>query len=273
VARRKVRLDDLLVEKGLAGDLRTARAWIVDRRVVSRGRVVDKPGEQFADDVSVTVRGTTLRYASKGGYKLEHALRIFLVDVSGRVVLDAGSSTGGFTDCLLQSGVAKVYAVDVGYGQLRGRLAADSRVVVMERTNIAELTSDRFDPPIDFATVDLSYLSLRTALPIIAGCFVRPARLVGLIKPLYEGLQQEKLNDPVAMRPVLTALFSDLIVGAVPVHDVCISPILGGHGAVEFLLYADQGREPRLPPDALVDRAMASWERDPPSVVANTRSS
>jgi 23S rRNA (cytidine1920-2'-O)/16S rRNA (cytidine1409-2'-O)-methyltransferase len=193
-------------------------------------------------------------------------LATFGVDVTGSVALDAGASTGGFTDCLLQHGAARVYAVDVGYGQMRGKLAADPRVSVMERTNIGDLGAAMFDPPINVAAVDLSYLSLRQALPIVASCFVAPPRIVALIKPLYEGLPQEDPDDPDAMRSVLQALFRDLALGPVPVQDVRISPILGGRGAIEFLAYAER-RAPDLDPDALTEKAMASWAENPPVLI------
>jgi len=266
MARRKIRIDELLVERGLASDLRTARAWIIDRQVVSGGRVVHKAGERMVDDAPISLRVKKLRYASKGGYKLERALSTFHVDVSGSIVLDAGASTGGFTDCLLQRGAAKVYAVEVGYGQLRGKLSTDSRVAVMERTNIGELNASMFDPPIDLATVDLSYLSLRQALPTVANCFIGDPRIIALIKPLYEGLPQERPNEPEAMRPVLEALFRNLACGPVPVQDVRVSPILGGRGAIEFLAYAER-RPPDLTPDALADKAMASWTENPPVAI------
>jgi 23S rRNA (cytidine1920-2'-O)/16S rRNA (cytidine1409-2'-O)-methyltransferase len=267
MALRKLRIDQLLIERGLASDLRTARGWIIDRQVVSEGRVIDKAGERLPDNAALCLRVKALRYASKGGYKLEHAISTFAVDVSGHCVLDAGASTGGFTDCLLQHGAAQIYAVDVGYGQLRGRLAADGRVRVMERTNISDLKAASFERPIDLATVDLSYLSLRQAFPILAGCFAGQPRIIALIKPLYEGLPQENPTDPDLIRSVLQALFSDLAMGPVPVLDTCVSPILGGRGAVEFLVYAEQGGMPALSPAALAEKAMSSWARKPPMLI------
>jgi 23S rRNA (cytidine1920-2'-O)/16S rRNA (cytidine1409-2'-O)-methyltransferase len=264
MAQRKFRIDELLVRRGLAPDLRTAQAWIMDRRIVSAGRVFDKPGERVGEAAVVSVRGVVLRYASKGGYKLESALSTFAIDVSGLSVLDAGASTGGFTDCLLERGARIVYAVDVGYGQLRGRLAADARVRVMERKNISDLKVSDFDPPIQLATIDLSYLSLRIAIPVVAGCFLDRPRIVALIKPLYEGLPQDRPNDQGAMRSVLLRLFQDLSGGQLPVHDVRVSPILGGRGAVEFLAYAEE-RRPAPSPEELTEKAMAAWAREPPS--------
>ncbi len=264
MAQRKARIDELLVRRGLAPDLRTAQAWIIDKRVVSGGRVIDKPGERLAEVAAVSIRGIVLRYAGRGGYKLEKALSVFAVDVFGLSVLDAGASTGGFADCLLRHGAKIVYAVDVGYGQLRGRLAVDPRVRAMECTNISDVRPSDFDPLIDLATVDLSYLSLRKAFPIITGCFLARPRIIALIKPLYEGLPQDRSNDEVMMRSVLLGLFRDLLAGRVPVRDVCVSPILGGRGAVEFLAYAEAGHDSPPTPEELADRAMASLAREPP---------
>ena len=267
MARCKLRIDELLVQRGLADDLSMARAWIIDRRVVSNGRVVDKAGERLSADAEVSLRVKALRYASKGGYKLDCALSTFAVNASGLSVLDAGASTGGFTDCLLQHGAAKVYAVDVGYGQLRGKLAIDRRVSVLERTNISELNAVMFDPPIDLVTLDLSYLSLRQAFPIVSSCFIKQRRIIAVIKPLCEGLPQQHPKDPAIMRSILQALFRDLASGPVPIQDVRVSPILGGRGAVEFLIYADESRMSILSPEELTEAAMTSWTGNPPIAI------
>lgn len=262
---KKTRLDAILVERGLAVDERTATGLIMSGLVVCDGVVVTKPGHQVKRDAAIHVRGEKLKYASRGGYKLEHALRAFQIDVSGRAVLDAGASTGGFTDCLLQAGARRVYAVDVGFGQLRGTLAADQRVTVMERTNVSALNAECFFEPIDLAVMDLSYLSLLKAIPIVASCFVKPVVLICLIKPLYEGLARERMADPAALREVLLRFFELLSGSEWRARDVVVSPILGGNAAVEFLLLVDAGAEPALSPAELADRAAQSHRESPPN--------
>ena len=262
---KKTRLDAILVERGLALDERTATGLIMSGMVVCDGAVVTKPGHQVKRDAAIHVRGEKLKYASRGGYKLEHALRAFRIDVSSRAVLDAGASTGGFTDCLLQAGARRVYAVDVGFGQLRGTLAADPRVTVMERTNVSALSPASFPEPIDLAVMDLSYLSLLKAIPIVASCFEKPAVLICLIKPLYEGLARERMADPGAVREVLLRFFEQLAESEWRARDVLVSPILGGNAAVEFLLLVDARAEPALSPAELADRAARSHRESPPS--------
>jgi 23S rRNA (cytidine1920-2'-O)/16S rRNA (cytidine1409-2'-O)-methyltransferase len=229
-------------------------------RVVVDGVVVTKPGTPVKVSARISLRGTPLRFASRGGYKLDHALNRFGIALTGKVCLDAGASTGGFTDCMLQRGARRVYAVEAGYGQLRGRLAADPRVVSMERTNIGNLRADQFEPGIDFAAVDLSYLSLTTAVPIVARLFHgRPVEMVCLVKPLYEGLAQHHMDDRRALAAVLHNLFADLQARDLPAVDTCVSPILGGRGAIEFLAHIRDGS---ATPGAEVLAARAIHELD-----------
>jgi 23S rRNA (cytidine1920-2'-O)/16S rRNA (cytidine1409-2'-O)-methyltransferase len=185
--------------------------WIMAGKVVVDGVVVTKPGTLIKTSARIFLRGTPLRSASRGGYKLEHALKRFSINVAGRVCLDAGAAAGGFTDCMLLCGVRLIYAVDAGYGQLRGRIANDPRVVSMERTNISDVRADQLDPGIEFAAIDLSYLSLTKAVPIVARLFAsQPVELVCLIKPLYEGLAQRHIDDLGAVAAVLHDLFVNL---------------------------------------------------------------
>ena len=245
-------------------DLKTAVGWIMAGKVVVDGVVVTKPGTPVKPSARITLRGTLLRFASRGGYKLEHALTRFAIDLSGRVCLDAGASTGGFTDCMLQRGARLVYAVEAGFGQLRGRLASDPRVVSMERTNISDVRPERLDPAIDFVAIDLSYLSLVTAVPIAAALFgEKPVEIVGLIKPLYEGLAQHEMSDRGALARVLHALFERLRASGFAALDACASPILGGRGAVEFLAHIRDATAPPRP-EALVARALDDLDQHPP---------
>ncbi len=258
----KPRLDELLVDQGLLADLKTAQGWVMAGKVVVDGKVVSTPGSRFAETAEVHLRDLPLRFASRGGYKLERALQRFGVDVTGRVCLDAGASTGGFTDCLLQHGAARVYAVEVGHGQFKGKLASDPRIVSLERTNISDVRRPDLDPTVEFAAADLSYLSLTKAVPILAGLFDGPLHAVCLVKPLYEGLDQGRKADPAALGAVLLALLRRLDADGFPACDVCVSPILGGRGAVEFLAWfrAGEGR----PPEDATARAVFDMASDPP---------
>ncbi len=237
MARKRSRLDDLLVELGYFADLRTARGWIMAGKVVVNEKTTTSVGLMVAETVPIHLRGRPLKYASRGGYKLAHALEAFGVDARGKVALDAGASTGGFTDCLLQAGARCVYAVDVGHGQFRASLAADPRVRAMERTNISGVRIADLDPPLDMAVADLSYLTLSVALGEIRGLFRDRNRfdIIALIKPLYEELKQDDVTNLAAIQPVLFSLFERLAAQAIHVQAACASPLLGGRGAIEFL--------------------------------------
>ncbi|MCP1120325.1 TlyA family RNA methyltransferase [Robbsia andropogonis] len=258
------RLDEKLFDEGYFDSLQTARGWIMAGRVVVDGKTITQTGYRVKVNAAISLRGMRLKYASKGGYKLERALQKFELDVSGLQCLDAGASTGGFTDCLLQAGAAFVYAVDVGYGQLRGSLALDQRVRSMERTNIGSVTSASFQPAIDFACADLSYLSMSSALPQIRSLFSTDAyRIVFLIKPLYEGLNEHDKSNTEAIRPVLCKLFESLSEEGFVIENSCASPILGGRGAMEFLAYAcsqptrDAAPSRKMAASVLTDAAIA----------------
>lgn len=190
---RKPPLAALLAERGVFVSEDEARRWIMAGQVLVDGRRVDKPGTPVSRQAEVRVRGRR-RYASRGGYKLEAALDHFGVPVAGRVALDCGASTGGFTDCLVQRGAALVYAVEAGYGQLLGRLRADPRVRTMERTNLGELAPALLDPLPALVTLDLSYLSLTAALPLVAPLLAPGGEVLALLKPLFE------VDDPQAGR-------------------------------------------------------------------------
>lgn len=238
--KKKQRLDALLVERGLLANLKLAQGWILAGKILVNGHVESKPGASIGADDAVSLRGQVEKYASRGGLKLEAALSRFAIDVRDKVVLDAGASTGGFTDCLLQHGAARVYAVDVGHGQLRGALAADARVVALEKTNVSDLSRETFDRPIELCTFDLSYLSAVKAVPIIRSLFLGPHEIIGLIKPLYEGLAQDDMQNLDALVPVL-----DRVVAALDgVRALTVSPILGSHGAIEFLAHIVAGPTP-----------------------------
>jgi 23S rRNA (cytidine1920-2'-O)/16S rRNA (cytidine1409-2'-O)-methyltransferase len=249
---------------GLFDDRKTAVGWIMAGKVIVDGLVVTKPGTLVKSSARIHLRGRPLRFASRGGYKLDHALTRFTITVAGRVCLDAGAAAGGFTDCLLQCGARLVYAVDAGYGQLRGRIANDPRVISMERTNISDVRVDQLDPGIEFAAIDLSYLSLAKAVPIVARLFGgERIEMVCLIKPLYEGLAQHQTNDRGALAPVLHDLFANLQDIGFPAIDACVSPILGARGAVEFLAYI-RGDSAAPGPETLAARTIEELRQNPP---------
>lgn len=248
MARPKIRLDELLLKRELVANLREARGLIVAGKVVvDDARVESKPGVRVPDDTPVHVRGGPKKFVSRGGLKLDRALSAFQLSVDGLVALDAGASTGGFTDCLLQRRARHVYAVDVGYGQFHSRLALDPRVTSLERTNVGDLSPDTFEEPPGFCSADLSYLSLVTAVPILEPLLHPSAHLVCLVKPMYEGLGQEEADDPAALERVLRAVLDRLgPVATRSVAGVACSPIRGSRDAVEFLLWlSPEGRTPR----------------------------
>jgi 23S rRNA (cytidine1920-2'-O)/16S rRNA (cytidine1409-2'-O)-methyltransferase len=238
---KKIRLDELLVAQRCFADRKTASSWIMARKVRVGRQYITKPGTLVPVDAATEVVGLDRQYVSRGGEKLEAALDRFDLTPAGKVVLDAGASTGGFTDCLLQRGAATVYAVDVGFGQLRGSIALDSRVRALERTNIADLDPGRLDPPIELAVADLSYLSLSKSLPILVSLFERPPLIAHLVKPLFEGLKQSEGVDRGALLGVLTHLPSVAESCALFLQKLMASPILGNNGTVEFFaLFSNQ---------------------------------
>ncbi len=246
MAEGKIRLDLLLVERGLARSRSEARALILEGRVLTADRRLDKPGTLVPASLPLRLKQTR-RFVSRGGEKLEAALRHFRVPVAGAVALDVGASTGGFTDALLHHGAARVYAVDVGYGQLHWKLRGDPRVVVLERTHARDLDRDRIPEPIELLVCDVSFISLRQALPRpLALC--RPgAWLVALIKPQFEldraavgkgGVVRDPALHEEACRRVRSWLAAQpgwRVLGVMP------SPLLGPKGNREFLLAAVRG--------------------------------
>ena len=235
-------MDQLLVSRGHAQSTKVAQSWILQRRIVVDGIVRDKAGWLVLENCAVHVRGEQKKFASRGGQKLEAALDRFAIDVTGLSVLDAGASTGGFTDCLLERGAGVVHAVDVGFGQLLGRLAADPRVVNLERTNVGDLDARSFRAPIELATMDLSYLSITKAIPLVHALFERPPELVCLLKPLFEGVEQDAMQDPRAFRVAMLRVFDAALRDGLHVHGAIPSPIPGNRSSIEFLIWL---REPK----------------------------
>ena len=182
----KDRLDILLVKRGLAESREKAKAVIMSGIVYVDGQKEDKAGQTFADTVNIEVRGSTLKYVSRGGLKLEKAMKCFDISVKDKTCMDIGASSGGFTDCMLQNGAKKVYAVDVGHGQLAWKLRNDQRVIVMEKTNIRYVTPEDIGEKIDFASIDVSFISLSKVLPVAYNLLSEKGEIAALIKPQFE---------------------------------------------------------------------------------------
>jgi 23S rRNA (cytidine1920-2'-O)/16S rRNA (cytidine1409-2'-O)-methyltransferase len=239
----KERLDILLVERGYFESREKAKAAIMAGLVWLGTERLDKAGAKVPRDADLVVKGAPHPYVSRGGLKLEKAIRAFGIDLTGAVMLDIGASTGGFTDCALQHGAAYVYAIDVGYNQLDWSLRQDERVNVMERTNFRHLTPDRLNGPTpDFASIDVSFISLRLILPVLADMLDRGGKVVALIKPQFEAGREQVgksgvVRDPKVHASVLRDIlgFADGIGYAL--QGLTFSPITGGEGNIEFLAY------------------------------------
>jgi 23S rRNA (cytidine1920-2'-O)/16S rRNA (cytidine1409-2'-O)-methyltransferase len=237
----KQRLDKLILERGLAPTIEKAQALIMAGQVVVGDHSVDKAGQQIAIDADIRLRGENLPYVSRGGLKLRKALDQFGIDAAGLVVVDVGSSTGGFTDCLLQAGAVKVFAIDVGYGQLAWKLQQDPRVVSMERTNIRSVTPDQLDDVPALAVIDASFISLSKVLPATAGLLKPGGRIIALIKPQFEVGKGEVgqggiVRDPVAHEKVIADVSQAAADLGLTVAGLCESPITGADGNREFLI-------------------------------------
>lgn len=239
---KKVRLDKLLVDRALVPSRERARALILAGKVVVGEHAVDKAGAQVAEDAPVRLKGEDIPYVSRGGLKLEKGLDHFAVDPVGRVAIDVGASTGGFTDCLLQRGASKVFAVDVGYGQLAWSLREDPRVVNLERTNIRELTAERLGERPSLAVIDASFISLDKVLPPTLALLAPGAEVLALIKPQFEvgkgqvgkgGVVRDAEQHAAVVERIRTLAES---LGCL-VLGVTESPILGPKGNREFLIY------------------------------------
>lgn len=240
----KSRLDALLVERGLAESRTKAQALILAGVVFSGERRLDKPGTTVAHDLPIEVRGAAHPYVSRGGLKLAHALEHFAIPVEGRVALDVGASTGGFTDVLLRRGALRVYAVDVGYGQLDAKLRGDARVVVLERTNARHLSAEQVPEPVDLVVCDASFIGLRTVLPAPLALTKPGAHLIALIKPQFEVGPAKLGKGGIVRDPELHREVCEMIsawIATQPgwlVLGLATSPITGADGNVEFLIAA-----------------------------------
>lgn len=250
----KTRLDVLLTERGLLDSRQKAQATIMSGIVFVNGQRVDKVGTAVANDALIEIRGTTLPYVSRGGLKLEKAMQTFPLTLTGKICADIGASTGGFTDCMLQNGVKKVYAVDVGYGQLDWKLRNDARVVCMERTNARYLTHEEIPEELDFASVDVSFISLKLIFPALYGLLREGGEIACLVKPQFEAGREKVgkkgvVRDPAVHLEVLEHFLIHAKENHFTVLGITYSPIRGPEGNIEYLGFLRKSEEP----DAAVD--------------------
>lgn len=240
---KKERVDVLLVEKGLVETREKAKRAVMAGLVYCQEERIDKPGEKIPLDSPLVLKGNVLPYVSRGGLKLEKALKVFDVEIKDKIMIDIGASTGGFTDCALQNGAKKSYALDVGYNQLAWKLRQDERVVVMERTNF------RYVTPLDlqgelpnFATIDVSFISLKLILPVLKTLLVPGSDIIALVKPQFEAGREQVgkkgiVRDPKTHEQVLEMMIEFALREGFDIKNLSYSPITGGDGNIEFLLH------------------------------------
>ncbi len=247
----KQRLDVILVGRGLAPSRESAKALIMSGNVFVKGVREDKAGASFDEDVEdIVIKENPLKYVSRGGLKLEKALAEFPIDLTGKTCMDIGSSTGGFTDCMLQNGAAKVYSIDVGHGQLAWKLRNDERVVCMEKTNFRYITPEQIEDPIDFASADVSFISLDKILPA-AYPLLRPgANMVCLIKPQFEAGREQVgkkgvVRDSKVHEEVIAKIIDVSADNGLAPLALSYSPIKGPEGNIEYLILLEKDGEPK----------------------------
>ena len=253
----KERLDVLLVKKGLAPSREKAKAVIMAGSVYVDGQKEDKAGSVFDEEgAQIEVRGHALPYVSRGGLKLEKALKVFPISLTDKICMDIGASTGGFTDCMLQNGAAKVYSVDVGYGQLDWKLRQDERVVCMEKTNFRYMTPEDIPDMLDFASVDVSFISLDKILTPAYALLKEQGEMVALIKPQFEAGREKVgkkgvVRDPKVHEEVITKIVRHADEVSFEVLDLSYSPIRGPEGNIEYLIHLKKNPERMIYPDIL----------------------
>ena len=264
---KKIRLDQLVFDKGLAESRERAKAYIMAGSVYVNGQKETKPGTSVAEDAAVEMRGETLPYVSRGGWKLEKALRDFGVKPEGYVCSDSGASTGGFTDCLLQQGAKKVFAIDVGYGQLDWKIRSDPRVVVMERTNIRYVTPEQLGEPLDLSVVDVSFISLKIVLPAIQKLLKPTGQVLCLIKPQFEA-GRDKVGKKGVVREKSThkEVLDDFVALAdslgFKILGLTFSPVKGPEGNIEFLGHLTLDNVAGIRPDTALVAELAHQTLD-----------
>ena len=238
----KERLDVLLVNRGLAASREKAKAIIMSGSVYVDGQKEDKAGQTFPEEANIEVRGSTLKYVSRGGLKLEKAMECFDVSLSGKICMDVGSSTGGFTDCMLQNGAVKVYAVDVGHGQLDWKLRNDQRVICMEKTNIRYVKPEDIEDRIQFSSIDVSFISLTKVLGPVKELLTDDGEIVCLIKPQFEAGREKVgkhgvVRDASVHKEVIDMVMNYAVSLNFKVLNLEFSPVKGPEGNIEYLLH------------------------------------
>lgn len=243
----KERLDVLLVQQGLANSRELAKAYIMAVNVYVDGQKEDKAGTKVAVTAKLEVKGNQMKYVSRGGYKLEKAMDVFGIRLDGKICLDIGASTGGFTDCMLQNGASKVYAIDVGYGQFAWKLRNDERVVCLEKTNVRYVTHEQVPDEGDFASIDVSFISLTKVLPAVLGVLGEKGQLVCLIKPQFEAGREKVgkkgvVRDSSVHREVIEMIVEYVRTQSLGILGLDFSPIKGPEGNIEYLIYLDKSQ-------------------------------
>lgn len=242
MASKKERLDVLLVDKGICTSRERAKTNIMAGLIFVDGQRVDKAGEKVSVDADIVFKGEELKYVSRGGLKLEKAMNTFGIDLTNKVCMDIGASTGGFTDCMLQNHANKVFSVDVGYGQFAWKLRTDERVVCMERTNIRYVTPEDIGVPLDFASIDVSFISLTTVLPAVLNLLNDKGEVMALIKPQFEA-GREKVGKKGVVREasthkeVIKKIVDFALSHKLNILGLDFSPIKGPEGNIEYLIY------------------------------------
>lgn len=254
----KIRLDVLMVEKGLAQSRERAKALIMAGQVFIDNQKFDKAGEMVSDEAEIEVRGETLKYVSRGGLKLEGAMKAFPISLEGKTTMDIGASTGGFTDCMLQNGAVKVYAVDVGYGQLAWKLRTDERVVNMERTNIRYVTKEQVSEMIDFASIDVSFISLKLVLPVAKELLSPEGEIAALIKPQFEAGREQVgkkgvVRDINVHKEVIRRVIGYIKELGMYASGLYYSPIKGPEGNIEYLVWITKQEKQTSVTDEMID--------------------
>ena len=265
----KKRLDVLVYEKGFAESREKAKAVIMAGLVYVENQKADKCGTSYDENVKIEVRGSALKYVSRGGLKLEKAIKNFDLDLNDKITMDIGASTGGFTDCMLQNGAKKVYSIDVGYGQLAWKLRTDERVVNLERTNMRKVTREQVPDDIDFFSVDVSFISLKLILPVARELMAENAQAVCLIKPQFEAGREKVgkkgvVRDPKVHCEVVANIYNFCLENGFDVLNLDFSPIKGPEGNIEYLIHLQKSDDPKsytdVTPEQLVERSHAQLD-------------
>ncbi|MEE3427600.1 MAG: TlyA family RNA methyltransferase [Ruminococcus sp.] len=260
----KKRLDVLVYEKGFTDSREKAKAVIMAGEIYVDNQKADKCGQSYDENANIEFRGKAPKYVSRGGLKLEKAINNFNLDLTGKITMDIGASTGGFTDCMLQNGAKKVYSIDVGYGQLAWKLRNDERVVNLERTNMRKVTREQVTDDIDFFSIDVSFISLKLLLPVARELLSENAEAVCLIKPQFEAGREKVgkkgvVRDPLVHIEVVENIYNFCLENGFSVLNLDYSPIKGPEGNIEYLIHIKKSDKPKsytdITPETLVNNS------------------